>query len=439
MVSPAVAAAIAGSSTLLLAAAVGVAGGWRQAPPHRDAPPELLPDPPPGLPPEAPAGQPPAANSASARQLRMAAQIYPVAVLAVLGLTSLGAWLVHLIAPAGSQLRTSVAVLVIVLAAWGPPTLLFICWPDRVRRFELSQGRPRRPWSRLPWLVLPAWTLAYWLAVFAAHPDDFAALVIVLPLLAVAGGLLRLDRIVRNLDLMPKSERLDSALRSVLEHTSWRGPAGMPSVTAALSRNSRTVNAVAVSSLRRHGIVAGPRLVDALTDAQLRTVVAHELAHIRNHDLWWRLLRLYLSLLASMAAALALYGAPWLRGLAGLHTAAITGQALPLLLAIGFLAGRVTRAMELRARRAEEVTADRQAIQVTADPRAHLAAMAILGSLSGTPAAWTLPQRLLIATHPASGERLRLIADAVGQPAASDPAARPASQRPGVTEPRLPP
>jgi len=179
-----------------------------------------------------------------------------------------------------------------------------------------------------------------------------------------------------------------------------------------------------MSSLRRQGIVVAPPVADALTDSQLRAVVAHELAHLRDHDLWLRLLRLlrlFLSLLASAATALALYAVPWLRRLPDLSSATVTAQALPFLLAVGYLAAKVLRAAELRAVRAEEAAADQRAVDMTGDAQAYREAIGMICSMLGTPGTWTLPQRLLTASHPAADERLGLIS------AGASPASKPAA------------
>ncbi len=178
-------------------------------------------------------------------------------------------------------------------------------------------------------------------------------------------------------------------------------------VAVAVGWRTAVVNAGAMASLKGAGIVVAPPLLDVLTDRQLRAMLAHELAHLRHGDTWWRLLRLLLRLLASAAAAVALYAIPALRSLAGLHTAALTGQSLPFLLAVGYLVTKVLRVAELHGRRAEELAADRQAVQLTGDPQACREAVAVIGSVTRTPESWSLPQLLLTATHPAMGERLR--------------------------------
>ncbi len=157
-------------------------------------------------------------------------------------------------------------------------------------------------------------------------------------------------------------------------------------------------------------IVVAPPIAAALTDGELRAVLAHEVAHVQHGDLRRRILRRLLIGLCVLAAMVALYGIPSLRSLAGLR-GALSVRAGPFLLALWYLVFRVLYAMELRATRAEERAADQGMIALNADPDACADGVGKLSSLLGVPDAWTLTQRLLIATHPATGERLRLIRD----------------------------
>jgi hypothetical protein len=109
-----------------------------------------------------------------------------------------------------------------------------------------------------------------------------------------------------------------------------------------------------------------------------------------------------------LAAMVALYGIPALRSLAGLR-GRLSVEAGPFLLAVWYLAFRVLYALELRATRAEELAADQEMVALTGDPDACADGLARLSSLLWVPEAWTLPQRLLFATHPATSERLRLL------------------------------
>jgi Zn-dependent protease with chaperone function len=399
MVAPSLAIAVTGIATALLAIAIAMAGGWRKTPqgadPVLELPREEVPD------------RAPAPLRALAWRLRVAAETYRAVLLVVLGLTPLGAGFVHLIAPAGAYSPTVAAILVIMLGVWGPPRLLSIWWLGRLRRACPALVRPRRPGRarpvRLLWLALAAWSPALILVDVTDSSYDYVGFTMVLVLAFTAGFVARQARTVRGLDSLPRSVRLDNALESL------PGPEGRMTVTAVLGWRTQFANASAISSLGRQGLVFAPPVAAALSDSQLRAVVAHELAHLRSHDTWWRLLRMYLSLLASAAMALALHAIPVLRRMAGLHTGAVTAQALPFLLATAYLTVKVLRMAELRARRAEESAADRQAVAMTADVQACLEAMAKVGLIVGTPGSWTLPQRLLIASHPAMGERLRLI------------------------------
>ena len=400
MASPAFAGAVTGVSVVLFASAVGAVGGWRAAAPGGD--------PPPGSPPEPGI---PVSLVDLAWRIRVAGELYRAALLVVLGLTPLGARFVHLIAPAGTHWRVAAAVLIILVAAWGVPRLLAAWWLRLARRSCPALIRPGMPGRRrLLRLLSAAWLVAVILAAAALNTNLVSGGSLVVMLLAFAGGgVLRAAAGVRGLGGLPRPERLVTALERLP-----RRRHDLP-VTIGVAWRTPMANAVATSSFTRGTILIAPPLLDALTDAQLRAVVAHELWHVRNRDTLWRQLRVLLMLLASLAAALSLYSIPALRRLAGVHVGYLTGQALPFLLTVAYLAGKVLRVAELRARRAEEAAADRSAVEVTDDPRAVTDAIAVLGSLLGTPESWTLPRRLLTATHPATGERLRRIS-AVASP-----------------------
>lgn len=401
MVSPELAGAVTGVAVVLLACAVGAAGGWRPAQAGGDPVPEISPAP----------ERIPASLVVLAWRIRVAAELYRVVLLAALGLTPLGAGFVHLIAPDGVHWQVAAAMLVIAVAAWGAPRLLTMWWLRLARRTCPALVRRRPPLrSRIARLVLTACLLAGILADIAVDPSLFSGGTLAFALAVfIVSSAFQQDAKVRRLGTLPRPERLVTALVSL------PGRPGVRGVAVAAGWRTPVANAAAISGVRRGAIVFAPPLLAALTDAQLRAVVAHELAHLRTRDTWWRMLRGLLMLLASAAAALTLYAIPALRRLAGVHVGYLAGRSLPLLLAVAYLAWKALRVAELRARRAEEAAADRRAVELTGDPRACTEAIAVLGSIMGTPESWTLPRRLLVATHPATGERLRLISS--GEPA----------------------
>lgn len=62
-------------------------------------------------------------------------------------------------------------------------------------------------------------------------------------------------------------------------------------------------------------------------------------------------------------------------------------------------------------------------MELADDQRACIEGLDTIQSMLGTPDAWTLPQRLLFATHPAKRERLRLLRSAASSPDISQPLA----------------
>jgi hypothetical protein len=201
---------------------------------------------------------------------------------------------------------------------------------------------------------------------------------------------------------LPQSERL-SALASSLP--------GGPRARVVSGWLVGVANA-ATASVWRPVIWVAPPIAAALTDRELRAVLAHEAGHVRHRDVRRQARRRFLIVLCVVAAMVALHGIAALRSLAGLQDG-LSVQAGPFLLAVGYLVFRVLYAMELRANRAEERAADREMISLTGDPDACVDGLGKLSSLLGIPDAWTLPQRLLFATHPATSERLSLLRDPV--------------------------
>jgi Zn-dependent protease with chaperone function len=390
-------AVLAGIAALFLAAllviAVDAAGGWRRVRPAS------------------------AADGAWARpvtdplgldqrgwRIRTVADVLVLVLVLALGLTPLGARFVHLVAPRGDTWHDVAAWLFILAGVTAVAWLPRLWWSRQMRRARPELFRPLGgPRQRLARAAMVAarllnrvlWAVATVLAIrggSGAYPGVSLAVVVTawLPVLMRKGrmaGARRSDRLSDMVSSLPGGPRIPVV-------SGWPG----------------AVANVKVAGLRRPVIVVAPPIEAMLTDGELRAVLAHEVAHVQHGDLRRRILRRLLIGLCVLAAMVALYGIPPLRSLAGLR-GALSVQAGPFLLALWYLVFRVLYAMELRATRAEERAADQGMIALTADPDACAEGVGKLSSLLGVPDAWTLTQRLLIATHPATGERLRLLRD----------------------------
>jgi STE24 endopeptidase len=132
-------------------------------------------------------------------------------------------------------------------------------------------------------------------------------------------------------------------------------------------------------------------------------VLAHEVAHHVNHDIWKGLAvdaaAVLGALLAADAALRAAAGPAGLQGLADPAGLPVAGLAMT---AAGWLASPLQNAVS----RAHERSADRAALELTRNPDAFVSAMRRLGARNlaeESPALWT---RLLFHTHPPIDERI---------------------------------
>lgn len=377
----------------LLAGAVGAAGGWRPVRPATDVGPVLA---------------PPAAGAAGLDwrrwRARTVADVLQLVLVVALGLSPLGARFVHLVASKGDTWHGAAAWL-LILAAVAAVRLPVRWWRRQMRRTAPELFRPRRgPGQRLAQAEV-AGSLLYlvvyvFVLVLDIRSEGKAYQGLSYALLVAAGLLVLLSRWIR-IWRLPVSDRLSDMVSSL--------PGG-PRIPVRSGWVVAVANVGVVHLWRRPVILVAPPIAAALDDRELRAVLAHEVAHVRHGDIRRRRLRRFLMLVCVWAAMAALYGIPALRSMAGLR-GRISVQAGPFLLAVGYLVFRVLYMMELRATRAEERAADRDMVALTGDPGACADGLSKLSSLLGIPAAWTLQQRLLYASHPATAERLRLLRD----------------------------
>ena len=188
---------------------------------------------------------------------------------------------------------------------------------------------------------------------------------------------------------------------------------------------SATLNAFAVGS-REDSVIA-------VTDGALRTldlrelagVLAHEVSHIRNNDLWVMGLADTISRLTSMLSFL---GTMFL--IAALPMLFAGGTGLPLLAALLLMfAPTIGSLLQLALSRAREYDADLDAAGLTGDPRGLAAALLKLERYQGR--AWEemvmpgrrIPVPSLLRTHPPTDERVRRLMSLYGR--SESPAFRP--------------
>jgi heat shock protein HtpX len=178
------------------------------------------------------------------------------------------------------------------------------------------------------------------------------------------------------------------------------------------------LNAFAVGGRDDAVIAVTDGMLRALTLRELTGVLAHEISHIRNQDLWLmgiadvagRLTRL----MTLLGLALLIINLPlWLSG-----AAAIPWLVIPLLV----FAPQITTLLQLALSRAREFDADLDAAGLTGDPGALAAALAKLERYQRGP--WErilmpgrrLPEPSVLRTHPPTAERIARLEALSGAP-----------------------
>jgi heat shock protein HtpX len=213
------------------------------------------------------------------------------------------------------------------------------------------------------------------------------------------------------------------------------GPHDLPEVTrllgvladrAGLERAPRLYyvpstipNAFAVGGRDDAVIVVTDGMLRALTLRELVGVLAHEISHIRNRDLW---LMAIADLAGRLTRVMALFGVGlmfvglplWLSGAAGVPLLLI-----PLLV----FAPQITTLLQLALSRAREFDADLDAAGLTGNPGGLASALAKLERFQR--GAWErillpgrrLPDPSILRTHPPTGERIARLRSLSGAPA----------------------
>jgi STE24 endopeptidase len=239
------------------------------------------------------------------------------------------------------------------------------------------------------WLAIvpDRWWLPAWIGMTTAGvATAWAAPVVLLPLffrfVPLSEGPLR-DR------LLTLAEKAGVPALGVFE---WRTNDRTTRANAALTGIGRT---------RR--IILSDTLLSDYKPEEVEAVLAHEMAHHVNHDIWKSLaVDALAGLAAFLAADLALRAAAGPAGLQGLSDPAglpVVGLAMS---AVAWLASPAQNAFS----RAHERRADRAALELTGDADAFVGAMRRLGARNLAEESPALLARLFFHTHPPVGERI---------------------------------
>ena len=200
----------------------------------------------------------------------------------------------------------------------------------------------------------------------------------------------------------------DTQISSLIEVLAWR--AGLPQTPSLYLIPSLTLNAFATGTPQRPAIAITEGLMRRLSMREIAGVLAHEMSHIRNGDLW--ILGLadaaarILHALAILAVALAAYNVfAYLWGAAMIPWLAI---------AVQYLSPAGLNMLQLALSRTREFEADRLAVALTGDPVGLASALNRVEIHTGhvwedlTPpfAARRVPQPSLLRTHPSASKRV---------------------------------
>ncbi|MGC4896898.1 M48 family metallopeptidase [Micromonospora sp. DT31] len=176
-------------------------------------------------------------------------------------------------------------------------------------------------------------------------------------------------------------------------------------LVADASRRTRAVNAYVSGLGPTRRVVVYDTLLREAEPGEVTSVVAHELGHAKDRDVWTGTL---LGALGAAAAVVALYligsWAPLLR-LAGVDSIA-QPRAFPLLIALVTVAGLLATPAQALVSRRIEVRADAHALALTGDPATFEAMQRRLAAVNladPDPPRWEF---LWSATHPSTVERI---------------------------------
>jgi STE24 endopeptidase len=176
-------------------------------------------------------------------------------------------------------------------------------------------------------------------------------------------------------------------------------------LVADASRRTTALNAYVSGFGSTRRIVVHDTLLEQASDAEVRLVVAHELAHAKHRDvLTGTLLGALAAAAAVVALSLLLSWSPLLRraGVEGPGDARAVALVLALAALAGFLAGPVGNLVSRRV----EARADVASLDLTRDPRTFVEAQRRLALTNLSDLEPSPVLRLLFATHPSTTERI---------------------------------
>jgi heat shock protein HtpX len=195
---------------------------------------------------------------------------------------------------------------------------------------------------------------------------------------------------------------------------------------------SNILNAFAVGTPDKSSVAVTSGLLHTLNDRELIGVLAHELSHVRNNDLWIMGLADMMSRFTQMMSTMGLIFLVTNGILLLFGNAPVLPWSVALLLYLMPLASSL---LQLALSRAREYDADLEAAELTGDPDGLSSALARLERHQGRIWEDMLPSGRRIAipsvlrSHPASEERIRRLSELKAQPSIPPLYPTPASGR----------
>lgn len=205
-----------------------------------------------------------------------------------------------------------------------------------------------------------------------------------------------------------------------------RRRAGLPRTPALYYLPSATVNAFTLGRRDDAVVAVTDGMLRTLTLRELTGVLAHEISHVRNNDLWIMNLADSISRLTTLMAV-----AGVMVGIVMLPLALAGEAAVPLPLIVLLMAApTIGSLLQLALSRAREYDADLDAAGLTGDPVGLASALQKLERIQA--GAWErilfpgrrMPDPSLLRTHPPTAERIRRLL-ALYTPPAEYPVGRP--------------
>lgn len=183
---------------------------------------------------------------------------------------------------------------------------------------------------------------------------------------------------------------------------------------------SQAMNAFATGTRDAAAIAITRGLLDALSPREITAVIAHEVSHVRNNDLWIMGLA---DLMSRLTLALSYSGI----ALAIVNAFAIlSGQSATIpwfAILILYVSPAISSLLQLALSRAREYDADLEAALLTGDPRGLAMALEKIERLTGS--VWQdlafpapgrrVPQPSLLRTHPSTKERVERLMELINR------------------------